>query len=62
MSKRVKSEERKTKGEETLIDGILELELSSDGSGDELGGVGVGEETRRVGLDLGERETGCGIG
>lgn len=41
---------------------LVLLELASDGAGGELHGVGVGEETSRVGLEGGNGETSSGVG
>jgi len=52
-----------TTGNETLlVSRFIELDLSSDGTGRERGGVDISEETGRVGFDLGQGESGGGIG
>lgn len=42
--------------------GLVPLDLASDGTGGELGGVGVGEETFWVGLEGGDGETSSRVG
>lgn len=46
----------------TRWSGLVPLNLTSDGSGDELGGVGVGEETLGVSLEVGNGEASSGVG
>lgn len=45
-----------------LVNAVDQLELSSDGTGGVLDRVSVGEEARRVRLDLGERKVRGGVG
>lgn len=40
---------------------LVPLELASDGTGGELGGVGVGEEALGHSLELGDGEAGTGV-
>lgn len=41
---------------------LVPLDLASDGTGGELGGVGVGEEANRVGLEVGYGEARTLVG
>ena len=51
-----------TPGGKDLISRLIELDLSSDGTGRVGGGVNISEETGRVGLDLSQGESSSGIG
>jgi hypothetical protein len=44
------------------IEYLVVLKLTSDGTGSELDSVGVREETLGVSLELGDGETGSGVG